>query len=1116
MRPVEARGGQAEAVQGRGTPVQRPDEEEEEGAAARADEHAWLKAAGGAGVTGAGDPGQPGLTPAVLRALQRSAGNAAVQAYLEDRFPTTPVQRAPADGPPIEERDVLPPVPPAPPAIAAGKAPPPVAPAMSAVAAPAPRVPDPGPAGVLGASAPAGPAGPAPAGPSPRPQASLPTTTDTAETEPGTAPPVQSPSPEFGGPVTATTGAGEADAIAAELAALEDQANAATRHAAAALQGDVDRIRQSVIAAADGARNRLGAAYDQQQTGLRSATDGALAEIAGARAAQHQAITAEAATQHERLTNAHRTERDGGPATIAAAKERVRSAGESEAQRATVESGQRAEAIQAEAAAVQATGESASVDAQRTAATRIATRAAEQCRQTGAQVASSVRQEATQFAGRSFDSMLRDFTAGLDRTSSEAGSQVDGFTRQAHARIDELATGATETVRELGRQGAASLDAARSAALNESAQWSTATLSALDKAAEGVQPPDDAAGAAAEFRQQMAAPVDQLRGMTDPAGIARRAGELSQTVAAGREKVLGALDEWAGGARTRLTEPLDQELAAFESTTAAREGEAVSAGQQLAGKVQAAAQDATAGMQSATAGFRDRLGPAIDGAVADFARAGAEFRSRVQQPADECVRGLARMVDDALASEDRLLSDARSQMRSSTTQIAGRYEELKTEADRRSASEGTASRMVQRSWLGSLWNSAVKWVGSVKQWFANTFGEFWGGLLFGILEALVIVVIGILAAYVVGWLVGLVIASAEVVAIVTAVILIVAAIGMGIYARFQEFEADNPGKKPSFWQSVGLVALGIADLTGIPYLVEGIVGQRAFGKELHGFERGERIGMGIVFLVAFAVTVFRGVKAFLRSKAVDIDPGKGGPGPEPGKGGYEAIDSARPPAGLTITDLPIDTGPDGVKRITTVVQSGTNQGHVTRAYDPATRKLIMEEAFLDKIPADQQWVDVDGQRMRLQTYVTLRQMRALGVGFGSLETVKMSTIQNALAVMQLDQALKRGVPLDQAVLQTHSVQYAQRTLVPAGEKVVGARVEGSTRTPIDVMLSHYEARDPSLIPKNDKLLSDHGLTRSDVVLWNYDIYLDVQSVAMPAPTVGAPVPAGSETDDQQQ
>src|SRR5262249_22229438 len=157
--------------------------------------------------------------------------------------------------------------------------------------------------------------------------------------------------------------------------------------------------------------------------------------------------------------------------------------------------------------------------------------------------------------------------------------------------------------------------------------------------------------------------------------------------------------------------------------------------------------------------------------------------------------------------------------------------------------------------------------------------------------------------------------------------------------------------------------------------------------------------------------------------------------------------------------------------------SGGNRGHVTRAYDPATKKLIMEEAFLDKIPAGDQWVDVNGQRMRLQTYLTLRQMRALGVAFGSLETVKMSTIQNALAVMQLDQALKRGIPLDQAVLQTHSVQYAQRTIIPAGEKIVGARVEGGARTPINDMLSHYEARDPSLIPKNNKLLADYGLTR---------------------------------------
>jgi len=1127
MRPVEAHGGQSEGTQRR-APVQQPEEEEERNRPAAAADQAWLKAAGGAGVAaaaGAGDPGDQGLTPGMLRALQRSAGNAAVQAFLDDRRTAVTVQRAPGDGPPIEERDVLPPVAPAPPPIQAGP-PPPAAAATGPVAPPAPAVPAPQAAA---APAPAAaPPGPAPAPATPAPQAAAATaaaapapTTDTDVPEPLPAGP--GPAPEIaqaeGGPGTGTaTGAAEADAIAAELASLEDRAGAATQQATAGLQGEVDRMRQSVTTAADGARTRIGAAYDQQQTALRAAADSAVSAIAGARAAEHEAITAETTTQRQRLTTAYQTERDGGPATIAAAKERVRAAGESQAQRAIAESSQRAQAIQADAAAVPVAGETASADAQRTAATRIARRAADQCRQTGDRVAASVRQEATQFAGQSFDSLLRDFVAGLDRTSSEATSQLDAFARQAHARVDELATGATRTVQELARQGAAALDSARTAALNETTQWSTSALAGVDKAGQGIQAPDEATGAVAEFRQQLAGPIDQLRGLTDPAGIAQRAGQLRQAVADGRDRVLGGIEEWSSGARTKLTEPLDQELTAFESQTAEREAQATTAGGQLTARVQAAGQDAVAGMRTATTGFRDRLLPAIDSAVADFNRAGQEFRSQVQQPADQCVQGLARMVDDALASEDSLLSDARSQMRSSTSQIAGRYEELKTEADRRSASDGTAARMVQRSWLGSLWNSVVRWVDSVKKWFTNTFGEFWGGLLFGILEALVIVVVGILAAYVVGWLVGLVIASAKIAAIVTAVILIVAAVGFSIYNRFQEFEADNPGKSPSFWQSVGLVALGVADITGIPYLVEGIVGQRAFGKELHGFERGERIGMGAVFLVAFAFSAFKGIKSFLRSRAVEIDTGRAGAGaPEPGRGPFEAVDTARPPAGLTITDLPIDTDANGVKRITTVVQAGSEQGHVTRSYDPATRKLIMEEAFLDRIPDTQQWVDVDGQRMRLQTFLTLRQMRALGVGFGELRTVKMSTIQNALAVMQLDQALRNGTPLDRAVLETHSVQYAQRTIQPAGEKIVGARVEGGMRTPIDRMLSHYEARDPSLTPKYNKMLADYGLTRSSVVLWNYDIYLDVQSVAPPVPTLGAPVPAGgSDTDDQQQ
>jgi hypothetical protein len=115
---------------------------------------------------------------------------------------------------------------------------------------------------------------------------------------------------------------------------------------------------------------------------------------------------------------------------------------------------------------------------------------------------------------------------------------------------------------------------------------------------------------------------------------------------------------------------------------------------------------------------------------------------------------------------------------------------------------------------------------------------------------------------VIGAIVGAFVASATVAAIVTAAILVVGAIGIGIYARFQEFYADNPGQDAGFWRGLGLVGLGIADLTGIPYMVEGIVGQRAFGAKMTTAECTERFGMGLVFLATAGLASSKGVSWF--------------------------------------------------------------------------------------------------------------------------------------------------------------------------------------------------------------------------------------------------------------
>jgi hypothetical protein len=247
-----------------------------------------------------------------------------------------------------------------------------------------------------------------------------------------------------------------------------------------------------------------------------------------------------------------------------------------------------------------------------------------------------------------------------------------------------------------------------------------------------------------------------------------------------------------------------------------------------------------------------------------LAQGHGQFTSKLGGLVDFATRTISEKVDAGLAYQDQWVERARGEARSASQQIGQRYDTLKAEADAQNSA-------AQRSWLSDAWGAVTGWIDSVRQAFLRKLGNFWGGLLFGILSAIVIVVIGLAIGWAVGAIVGLFIASSTVAAIVTAVILIGGAIGIAIYARFQEFYADNPGQDAGFWRGLGLVGLGIADLTGIPYMIEGIAGQRAFGAKMNTAQSAERFGMGLVFFITAGIATWRGVKWF-RGRAPTAPP----------------------------------------------------------------------------------------------------------------------------------------------------------------------------------------------------------------------------------------------------
>jgi hypothetical protein len=225
------------------------------------------------------------------------------------------------------------------------------------------------------------------------------------------------------------------------------------------------------------------------------------------------------------------------------------------------------------------------------------------------------------------------------------------------------------------------------------------------------------------------------------------------------------------------------------------------------------------------------------------------------------------------------------------------------------------------------------------------------------------------------------------------------------------------------------------------------------------------------------------------------------------KKAYDDLNPSTAPKGYTFTDT-VEPHPGGGKVVTTEVTAPDGStGHVTRSFDPATGKVEMLEAFLDRIPKDKRIIEIDGKTMPLVDYLTLRQLKLLDVPFGTVLKVKMSTIQNVRTIAHVAAQERAGVPPADSISASHSVSYAERSIGGSGHRVKSVKIEpgSGTRSPFRDMLEHYERRNPSLKDgAHKKILEEFGIGRDDVVFWNFDIIIELE----PLPTSGA-APTGA-------
>jgi hypothetical protein len=704
-------------------------------------------------------------------------------------------------------------------------------------------------------------AGPPPAPPATRPQLHpVPAATEGGGATPAPQP-VTGPRPSAAERAADRAAARQAAAaatreLAAHGAALAAQARAAGHQVLAQISAGGDHQRGRVTAAAQAARQQVEQGIAAQRAAILARAAAEKARATEAATAQRAAVQGAAQAQRQHTAEQVAAKRQAAQAAAQATKQGILQVGEAQAQRAAAQTGARVARARAIASSISAGGDAEAANAQRESAAKISQRAVEGVQSNGREMVAAAHDTAAALASE-VDDKLADYNHNLDQCATDTNQHIAKLETDTLTELDTMARQAEQSITVLATEALSALDARKAAILASIEQSSAAATARLSHSMAAVQ-------------SQVSAQIEQQCGQLAAAGREAHVMfdhlEHADQVAAAQAQARAQLDQAGAG--------IGQAIQGVHTSTAAeltRTGETVASGltdASTSGAAEVGGAGAmllekltTVGGRAATS-INERGGKArstlVDSGqtlVQELAKAHGQFSDKLGGMIPLATRTISEKIDAGLAYQDEVIERAGGDAQRAAQQIGARYDSLKSEAESRNASGA------QRSWLSNAWNAVTGWIDSVRQWFLRTFGDFWGGLLFGILSAIVIVAIGLAIGWVVGAIVGAIVATAEVAAIVTAIILLVGAAALAIYSRFQEFYADNPGQDAG-WRAIGLVALGIADLTGIPFIVEGWVGQRAFGRELTDAESGERIGMGIVFLVTFGLAAWKGVKWF--------------------------------------------------------------------------------------------------------------------------------------------------------------------------------------------------------------------------------------------------------------
>ncbi|MGI9002717.1 MAG: hypothetical protein ACR2GH_13790 [Pseudonocardia sp.] len=446
----------------------------------------------------------------------------------------------------------------------------------------------------------------------------------------------------------------------------------------------------------------------------------------------------------------------------------------------------------------------------RTELSAAGTHTAQQVRSGVDQLTSGLYRPAQQHASQQADTVVQDAGQALARGETSAGTAL----AQTSAAAQHAAVLAHRSVDSALRTGQRTAEADLRA-------WATAAAARIHAAAQQI------GTSLVEQGRSFAALVDARHGRrTQRSGFAERASSAVRE--AGEQAVLG-LDE----ATTQLDDGGTQ-LADAHSQAVSGIGDSAA---EALGK---AGQGASTALNRITGKFGEHAEAGQAEVVADLQQGPAQAAAALDAEHQRGLTGLAATVDRAATVEASWVDNAHRTGHVGNQRFIGEAERL----------AGQARQPVQRL-FGEL-------IGSMRSWLRENLGDVWGGIVSGIILSLpaIAIAVGLLLSGPVGW--GILAA------------LFVVGAGLGIYARFSEYAADHGGQGPSIGEGFALVALGILDITGVPYIIEALAGQRAFAPHPMGrFEKYERGTQGVINL---ALLVVGGAKKLFGRTAGEVKP----------------------------------------------------------------------------------------------------------------------------------------------------------------------------------------------------------------------------------------------------